>query len=382
MKPTRERPFVVYWNNIPAPYMVERFNALAERGNIDFEAWFNERCELDRSWEVDESKWVFRYHYLPCLRMGKHRLRFPLPLLTRRPPDVLVSLYAEPVFLIGWLIARLRGVRTMFRTLPTFDRWVQRRWWKEQLKHYIFSRVDGVETPGKNGRKFAMRYGTPAEKVFFTTHGINIEHYAAGRIATLPERSRIRQELNLHGVTYIYVGRLWWGKGLDYLIDAFGELQKRCEIDTSLLLVGDGPEEGHLRKRSLSEGLKNVVFTGFQQKQNLPRYYAASDVFVFPTTGDPYGLVVDEAMACSLPVISTSSAGEICDRIEDGVNGFIVPAEDIVTLCNRMEQLAHDPELRVRMGQASAKKIAGHTPEQWAEDFERAVNDILSVDKK
>ena len=169
---------------------------------------------------------------------------------------------------------------------------------------------------------------------------------------------------------------------MDHLLDAFGELQKRCEIDTSLLLVGDGPEEGHLRKRSLSEGLKNVVFTGFQQKQNLPRYYVASDVFVFPTIGDPYGLVVNEAMACSLPVISTSATGEIYDRIEDGVNGYIVPAEDSVALCNRMEQLAHDPELRVRMGQASAKKIAGHTPEQWAEDFERAVDSILTVDMK
>ena len=72
-------------------------------------------------------------------------------------------------------------------------------------------------------------------------------------------------------------------------------------------------------------GIRNVIFAGFFQKAELPRLYAAADVFVFPTLGDPYGLVVDEAMACSLPIISTSAAGEIRDRVESGVNGFVVP---------------------------------------------------------
>ena len=114
------KPRVVYWNNIPAPYMVERFNALAERGNLDFEAWFNERREPDRSWEVDESEWIFRYYYMPCLRIGKHRLCFPSIILRRKRPDVLVSLYAEPVFLMGWVIAYLRGTRTAFWVERTF----------------------------------------------------------------------------------------------------------------------------------------------------------------------------------------------------------------------------------------------------------------------
>lgn len=98
-----------------------------------------------------------------------------------------------------------------------------------------------------------------------------------------------------------------------------------------------------------------------------------------PTLGDPYGLVVDEGMACSLPVNSTSAAGEIGDRIEDGVNGYIVPPEHTAALLERMELLALDPDLRARMGETSARKIAGHTPERWAEDFELAVERILSM---
>ena len=114
MKPIRERPFVVYWNNIPAPYMVERFNAVAQRGNINFEAWFNERIEPDRSWEVAESGWQFRYKYLPAIPVVQHHLRLPLPLLRCEVPDLLVSLYAEPVFLMGWAITCMRGVKVGF----------------------------------------------------------------------------------------------------------------------------------------------------------------------------------------------------------------------------------------------------------------------------
>ena len=55
---------IVYWNNIPAPYMVERFNAVAKRRNLEFEAWFSARTEDDRSWSVNEESWNFRWRYL------------------------------------------------------------------------------------------------------------------------------------------------------------------------------------------------------------------------------------------------------------------------------------------------------------------------------
>jgi glycosyltransferase involved in cell wall biosynthesis len=370
---------VVYWNNIPSPYMVERFNALADRGGLEFEAWFNDRLEPDRSWDVDETSWRFRYRCMPTLRVAGRRLHFPLPLFDRRRPDVLVSLYAEPSFLTGWLIARLRGVKTGFRVLMTHDSWVSRHPVKEAMKRYMFSRVDAVETPGRDGAGYAMRYGTPEKRIFRITHTVDIPHYAGEAEKARTERERIRADLGLRGVTFIYVGRLWWGKGLKYLVDAFAVAQKRSQKEVSLLLVGDGSDEVALRQRCGVLGLRNVVFTGFIQKPEIPRYYAASDVFVFPTLGDPYGLVVDEAMVCSLPVISTIAAGEISARIEEGVNGFIVPPEDSDALADRMLGLARDPGLRERMGKISAEKIAGNTPERWAEQFEQVVYKTLAT---
>jgi glycosyltransferase involved in cell wall biosynthesis len=374
------RPFVVYWNNIPSPYMVERFNALADRDAFEFEAWFNDRIEADRSWAVDEASWRFRHRYLPSTRLFGRTQHWPLPVLGRRP-DVLVSLYAEPAFLVGWALAKLRGARTAFRVLMTYDRWVSRHPVKEALKRFVFQRVDAIETPGEEGKAFAMRYGAPAECIFFATHTVDIPHFHAAVAAARPERDALRRELGLAGTTFIYVGRLWWGKGVNHLLDAFERVQRQSSAPVSLLLVGDGPEEAKLKQACAERGIRNVVFAGFRQKPELPRYYALADVFVFPTLGDPYGLVVDEAMACGLPVISTAAAGEIRDRVEEGVNGYIVPPEDSEALAGAMRTLAEDSALRERMGLVSAQKIQGHTPEQWAEDFERIVQVLLGEAK-
>jgi len=214
------RPFVVYWNNIPSPYMVERFNALADRDAFAFEAWFNDRIESDRSWHVDEASWRFRYRYLPTTRVWGRTLHWPLPVLGRRP-DVLVSLYAEPAFLVGWAVAKLRGTKTAFRVLMTYDRWVSRHPIKEAIKRLLFSQVDAIETPGEEGKQFAMRYGAPAARIHFATHTVDIQHFEAAVTAARPQREVQRQELGLEGTTFIYVGRLWWGKGVNYLLERF-----------------------------------------------------------------------------------------------------------------------------------------------------------------
>lgn len=369
---------VIYWNNIPAPYMVERFNALADRGTLEFEAWFNDRIEPDRSWSVDESSWRFKYRYMPETRIGKRRLRWPWPLLQTRP-DVLVSLYAEPVFLGGWFLARLRGIKIAFWCQVTMDRWVKRAGWKDAMKRWVFPKLDATLGSGEESRIFAMRYGVSSEKAMRLPHSIDVIHYAEGSTHARLERDSLRSNMGLEGIVFIYVGRFWWGKGITHLLDAFEQVQKKNEFTVSLLLVGDGPEERGLKQQCINRAIKNVVFAGFKQKPDLPALYAMSDVFVFPTLGDPYGLVVDEAMACSLPVISTRAAGEIRDRIEDGINGYIVPPENASALSERMLELTRNAELRDKMGERSYQKIKNHTPEKWAQDFESIVFKLLQV---
>lgn len=370
------RPFIVYWNNIPSPYMVDRFNAVADRDAFDFEAWFNDRTEPDRTWLVDESSWRFPYRYVPSLALSGLRVHFPTPLLHRRP-DVLVSLYAQPVFLAGWSVAKLRGSKTAFWCQVTHDSWVERRAWKERLKRYVFRRVDATLGSGEDSRAFAMRYGVRNERALTLPHSIDVAHFRNGARAGRAARDEGRQAFGLKGTVFLYVGRLWWGKGLNYLLEAFHAVQVDHEGEVSLLFVGDGPDEQELQDDCAKRGLRNVVFAGFRQKADLPRIYALADVFVFPTLGDPYGLVIDEAMACALPVISTTAAGEVRDRVIDGVTGHLVPPRDAPALARRMIEAADMPDAVRRMGQEAAARAARHTPEHWAANFEDVVRFLL-----
>jgi glycosyltransferase involved in cell wall biosynthesis len=372
---------VVYWNNIPSPYMVERFNALAMRGNIDIEAWFSARTEPDRTWRVAEETWEFPYRYLPRLKIGRIGWSIPMGLARRGLPDLFVSLHSRPDFLAGWMLARLRHRRTAFWVLPTYDSWVRRRNWKEWVKRQIFPRADAILTCGEDGRSFVKRYGAHDERIFFVPQVIDVDHFARARSMPSRDRERVRKNLGLRGVTFVYVGRLWAGKGVKTLIDAFAKLRDESigDMEATLLLVGDGVDEEWLRRYAGETAEGRVVFAGFRDWDELPEVYGASDVFVFPTLGDPYGLVVDEAMAAGLPVISTTAAGEIRQRIRPGENGFLVEPGRPGDLAAPMLTLARDPDLRRRLGIAAAADVAGKTPELWAEAFEQATAKILSM---
>lgn len=189
-------PRVLYWNNMPSPYLVDRLDRMAQRGNIDIEGWFNVRAEPDRSWLVDEQSWRFPYRYMH----GAHRPPFvPAELRTGPVPDVLVSLYAEPCFILGSALARRRGARTAIWMEPTFDTWVTRRWWKDAVKRRVFAGVDRILTTGEDGKAFALRYGADGAKVRGLNYFADYERFSADAARFGPERERTRAELGLTG---------------------------------------------------------------------------------------------------------------------------------------------------------------------------------------
>ena len=334
--------------------------------------------ESDRSWEISESQWVFKHRYLRGVGPMDSRFAIPTELL-RRPPDVLVSIYAQAPFVVGRLITRLRGIRHAFYVEKTFDNWVRRRPWKERLKRHLFTRADAILVGGPDARSYALSYGARDSRVFEVSNSTDISFYAAHSRLAPTRRAALRQRLGFRGVTFLYVGRLWSGKGLFHLLEAFADVRGRLTEPSTLVLVGDGKDEQALRKYCSDRAIANVVFMGFVQRAELPPIYGASDVFVFPTLGDTYGLVIDEAMACGLPIISTWTSGEISERVVEGTTGYIVPPRGTVALGDRMVELGSSPSLRKRIGQAARLKIAPRTPERWATQFEAAIAGILAA---
>ena len=128
-------PRVIYWFNQPTPYVVARFNAVADSGAVELEAWFSEVRQSDRSWDVDEGEWRFPACDIPARRFGPLKLRIPLAELAQTRPDVFVLEYDRLNQAIGALGGRVAARRVGFRVLPNFDAWSQRTWWREAAKH-------------------------------------------------------------------------------------------------------------------------------------------------------------------------------------------------------------------------------------------------------
>ena len=340
------RPLVVYWNNQPTPYVVARFNAVADRGNVDLRAWFDTPREADRSWELDPSQWRFPATYLPKARIGPFVAPFPDSEIRKTRPDVLVTPMDRIPAVIAAFAGKAISTKVASRTLPVFDTWVRPTVRSETVKHLLYRSIDGAKTSGVDAENMAHRYGLPSDRMWKVTQSVDLDLYRKALILDDREIIERRRSLGLRGCTFIYVGRLWKGKGVNYLIDAFRLLQE-SGCDASLLVLGDGSSEDEIRTRAL--GLADVHFAGFVQPTDLPVWYAISDVFVFPTLGDPNGLVVEEAMAAGLPVISTRNAGDIRHRVREGENGFVVSAFSAEELASKMRVLAEDASLRSNM---------------------------------
>jgi glycosyltransferase involved in cell wall biosynthesis len=117
----------------------------------------------------------------------------------------------------------------------------------------------------------------------------------------------------------------------------------------------------------------SIQLAGFAQREDLATYYALADVLVFPTHTDRWGLVVNEAMACGLPIIASEAAGSVADLIENGWNGRVFSAGDVSQLACAMDELAHPAALRSLMGKRNKERIAQYSPEAWAAGMARSV---------
>lgn len=162
-------------------------------------------------------------------------------------------------------------------------------------------------------------------------------------------RKEIRKQYSIpdDGFLALFVGSGFERKGLMFLLEA-AEL---VASPLTILIVGKGPERKY---RHLVKS-QNVIFCGPQRE--IHKYYAASDIFVFPTVYEPFGNVHLEALASGLPVITTSLSGA-AEIIRDGIHGFVVPLpEDCAAIAEKMTFLMENREMRETMS-TNARKLA------------------------
>ena len=150
-----------------------------------------------------------------------------------------------------------------------------------------------------------------------------------------------------------------------HLIQAYAQLlETQPRNPPYLVIVGDGEERVRLEAFCLEAGLKDVRFSGFQNQSILPQYFRLADIFVLPSRHEPWGLIVNEAMAAGCACIVSDDVGSHTDLITDGLNGFVFPTGDISALTAALQRAFATPETSAAMGERAAERMCSWTFEQ------------------
>ncbi|MCK4579701.1 MAG: glycosyltransferase family 4 protein, partial [Dehalococcoidia bacterium] len=175
-------------------------------------------------------------------------------------------------------------------------------------------------------------------------------------------RKRARSELQIEEQekVILFVGKLLPVKGVQYLIQAMDIIRRR-EADARLLLVGDGDQRDCLRSlvKQLNLG-KHVTFVGWVSNEKVPKYMAASDVFVLPSLSEGFALVILEAMASGLPIVATRVGG-LPDIVKERRNGFLVEPRSPMEIAEKILLLSADGELRRRFSRNNKRKVKAYS---------------------
>jgi len=222
-------------------------------------------------------------------------------------------------------------------------------WETARLNHEI-QLADKILVGSSFVKKTFITAGIPATKLLVIPYGVDISLFSP---SSKPFGSK--------HFDVLFVGQLSQRKGISYLLRAY-EVFKSAK--TSLTLIGQLQDDGSALKpwQHLFTHIPHIP------RSELARYFQQADVMVFPTLVEGMGLVVIEAMACGLPVITTSHGPG--DIVRDGIDGFLIPPRDETAITEKLELLKSDPELKQWMGNNARQRAKEYS---WNNYHQRVV---------
>jgi glycosyltransferase involved in cell wall biosynthesis len=177
--------------------------------------------------------------------------------------------------------------------------------------------------------------------------------------------------------TFLFSGALIERKGVDLLARAFRDVAAE-RSDVRLKVLGDGPLRARV-SRLLEPVARQVEFLGFKDWPELPAVYHAADFLCVPSRHDGWGLVVPEGLAAGLPVIGTDRTGAAIEFLQNGSNGWLVPAGDEAALRAALREAASLPEAKLgEMRRAALESVSAHTLEEGARRFLAAAREAVA----
>lgn len=353
---------VLFLTNYPSPYRVAFFDMLGQ--DVDTTVLYADRIEMKTHRSAD---WFVAgqgsCHAVQLKKriatFGSHDLCADVISWLKKPWDAIVLCgYSSPTVILAMLYLRLKGIPFWMEVDGGVVR--QDTPMRYRIKRFLAGSASAYLSSGKATTDYLVHYGAKRETVWEYPFTSLYEKDILAKPVSRAEKQALRKELDLKDSKIILsIGQFIHRKGFDVLLKAAASLQEGADI----YIVGGDPTEDYLAMcREL--GLTNVHFLGFMKKEKLIRYYQAADLFVLPTREDIWGLVINEAMAFGLPVITTDRCVAGLELVEEGVTGYIVPVGDAAALADRMNAvLSSDYEA---MGAAALEKIRPYTIENMA----------------
>lgn len=248
-------------------------------------------------------------------------------------------------------------------------------WWRRVLKRLFLPmlfRIPRLFFPaGTRQAAYFMRYGAPRARIRIAQMTVDVHSIMAqaDRYRAPAASASCRDK----PIVFLYVGRLEPHKGIQDLLEAFVDLSQEGE-KSHLIIVGNGSMRGLIESAARTHPA--VEYLGRLSGNALIHAYSRADVFVLPSHVEPWGLVINEAMAAGLPVIATDRVGCVDDLVREGENGRIVPSACPARLAECMRTFIRQPDIAATMGQTSRQMISTWTIEDEARILMAAWDDL------
>jgi glycosyltransferase involved in cell wall biosynthesis len=373
---------IVILHNIISPYKNLLFKEL-QTIHKSIEVLYMAQSESDRHWHIDTNELTFPHRImfegsLDRVNTLALAVRTWKELNSSRPDVLVLGGYRYSACWAGFLWARLNRKRIVFWSASNeVDK--NRTFLKEKLKGFLVRRCHAANVYGQKSREYLVKLGLKEDAIFIKGNATDNDFYHSRTSQQRAKRDSLRKQFGFATHNFLYMGRFSKVKNILHLLKAYERL--RPGDDWGLVLVGDGLQREEMADYIKQHALKNVLMPGFQQEEEIPKFLAASDVLVLPSISEPWGLVVNEAMASGLPVLVSKRCGCHPELIKEGVNGFSFDPFDNDELFELMQNVVDGKYDLTSMGEASLDIIKDYTPSRAAKIVSQAIEFALNGKK-
>ncbi|MBN2393604.1 MAG: glycosyltransferase family 4 protein [Anaerolineae bacterium] len=257
-----------------------------------------------------------------------------------------------------------------------------RVWWREWLKSRIIHRFDAALVGGTQQSTYIQELGMPADRIFTGYNAVDNAYFASESDRLREKTVQLRADMGLPSNYFLSITRFVPVKNLLRFLEAYALYRERAGHSAwDLVLCGDGPLKSDILQVIADKSIgKYVHLPGFIQYDVLPTYYALANAFILPSVKETWGLVVNEAMACGLPVLVSNRCGCAPDLVKDGVNGYTFDPYNTEYMADRMLELHRRKNALPEMGCASREIISEHGPHRFAQGLWQAMCVVKGIE--